>query len=921
MVTSPVIEKRAPQASPEKRTLSISPPRGDESVESSEPVSVAVPLTIAQLMSKLAAAPSEATAKLLAEALQRAHWKMDIDSAINPEETAIQPETWEKTPISDHIASPPHASQSSQPSSLQTHEEYDYDGPKTPPIEDDEDENDDHNGGDYDDIEGQGAHTMQIEMQTEAQNQENKHVNQCYKNEFGNQESSIRRNQREFENSPQQNHTTGHLEANSENYIEAHGSRIKHEEDDQAIIPMEIDNDGPKTPPYLPEDDDEEDAENVEHEEQHHIQNTYKEYPAHPSSASYGVVENNGVHGLTHPQEQNVIEKDRNHSQLLDTSIQEQPIQPSDADILAKWTPMYPKTAAPVEKDTRTSWLDLPQFQGRPKEPAGSSILSPSSQLRTSSSLSPSYASSFSKQIESFVESCFERNASDSPKPYPIYPGIDTLGIQSHLRMSPSVQQSSPTKDVDASVIPEPPIAAIPSSSISSSRTNNNISSTSGTRSTRGISGISGIRGISGINGIGGNSGISGTSGSNTLDQSALLLEPLILPESTTTDIDNHRQKNSELPPTGPRAFLKRGALQTPIVPEQFHKASSKRLPGKKNAQRVVRMLREDAGSIPKNYPFFDPSLERGTICIVSRTVFVRPLATTTSKEDLRKAMEKYGVVTSLTTVKAKGTIISGFVRYSRREEAVKAVNSKVETGPNGEKVKLSWARTFGPSRGVVDATNGISIVELENVQRDEMHALRNSDIGGFGTHIVRDQYVVEEPETNYIYKGPHNTEPPSSLRSRLGRINRSRSRSRSRSTNRSTSTNRSRNRSRSTSRDIIADTSPNINISRTRSRVRACSPSSQPREGLSDKLEYNRNLSSERYLMHSPNSYHSRDRSPPSSYGVRSMRRSRSPRSRSPRRRPRSRSPRSRSPRRRPPRRRPISPYYEKNPIKKPVN
>ncbi|KAI9022216.1 hypothetical protein CLU79DRAFT_176619 [Phycomyces nitens] len=508
------VKKPAMQLGPEKKRHSISPARESESAEI--PL-VAVPLTIAQLMSNLASAPTEATAKLLAEALQRARWTLDTTALNN------DPVQAENSQVgSTNITSP----------FVQNHEEVEYDGPKTPPIEDEYDDSEDQ---DQDQEQDQALYSS---IQSETHEENNK-INPYYEETANYQE--------QYYADSQEHQSSDRLETNNEEEYEPLGP-VKHEDNQEY--------DGPRTPPYLPEDEEEEEF-------------YHDPYMDHQDHLSTSPMSNCTFQGPSPSPERTDLENDQGYNKPLDTPAQ-QPVKPSDDnddDMIAKWTIQHPKQTA-VDHDTPVSWLDPPQLQGTSKESTISSIFTPS---KIGLSSSP-YTASFSKQIESFVDSCFERLPNDSPKSYPRYPDIDSIGIKSQTT-TPSIGLQSRTPNIR----------------ITSDES----------------------------------SGPSSHQNTNNLDQSAVLLGPLSFSKSVSP-----AQESSKIP-SAPRALLNStekaskadNLLKKQSVAGKVSKPTNptlsvgKKNSDKRNTQLTTQKIREGLDPIPRNYPFFDPSLERGTIC------------------------------------------------------------------------------------------------------------------------------------------------------------------------------------------------------------------------------------------------------------------------------------------------------------------
>ncbi|KAI9261486.1 hypothetical protein BDA99DRAFT_511486 [Phascolomyces articulosus] len=187
---------------------------------------------------------------------------------------------------------------------------------------------------------------------------------------------------------------------------------------------------------------------------------------------------------------------------------------------------------------------------------------------------------------------------------------------------------------------------------------------------------------------------------------------------STEPSMDNHRRQHQHQrrsPPASPRHQQNRPTRRRTSLP----------------------------GPIP------DPTLPKGSIRVVTRTLFVGPLPGWFVKEDVADIFEKYGELHSIIMSKKTKTRTNAFLKYTNRSSLEAAKLDTTELTIENIQVKVNYGFGFGP-RKLFDYEQGVSIIPLNELSEDEKSSLVTAPIGGFQGLPVHDQMTIEEPEVEY---------------------------------------------------------------------------------------------------------------------------------------------------------------------------
>ncbi|KAG2217152.1 hypothetical protein INT45_011327 [Circinella minor] len=147
--------------------------------------------------------------------------------------------------------------------------------------------------------------------------------------------------------------------------------------------------------------------------------------------------------------------------------------------------------------------------------------------------------------------------------------------------------------------------------------------------------------------------------------------------------------------------------------------------------------------------PISDPSLPKGSIRVVTRTLFVGPLPGWFGKEDVAEIFEKYGEVHSIIVSKKQKSRVNAFLKYTKRSSLEAAKLGTTDLTIENTQVKVNYGFGFGP-RKLFDYEQGVSIIPLNELSQDEKSNLVTAPIGGFQGLPVHDQMTIEEPEVEY---------------------------------------------------------------------------------------------------------------------------------------------------------------------------
>ncbi|PAA64095.1 hypothetical protein BOX15_Mlig024026g2 [Macrostomum lignano] len=115
------------------------------------------------------------------------------------------------------------------------------------------------------------------------------------------------------------------------------------------------------------------------------------------------------------------------------------------------------------------------------------------------------------------------------------------------------------------------------------------------------------------------------------------------------------------------------------------------------------------------------PRLRNGRLSIVSATIFIGKLQKSTTEARLRSLLEEYGQVQALVLISSRGC---GFVVYSKRKHAAKAIDKLRSTRLDGASLRVAWA----PNKGIKDSElkeywdeeEGCTYIPYEKFPRDQ---------------------------------------------------------------------------------------------------------------------------------------------------------------------------------------------------------
>ncbi|KAI9497622.1 hypothetical protein BDB00DRAFT_803392 [Zychaea mexicana] len=165
--------------------------------------------------------------------------------------------------------------------------------------------------------------------------------------------------------------------------------------------------------------------------------------------------------------------------------------------------------------------------------------------------------------------------------------------------------------------------------------------------------------------------------------------------------------------------------------------------PSSRQEQRHPRRRSSLPGPIP------DPSLPKGCIRVVTRTLFVGPLPGNYTRDDVADIFEKYGELNSIIVSKKIKSRVNAFLKYTKRASLEQAKRNTADLMVEDVRVKVNYGFGFGP-RKLFDYERGESVISLNELSEDEKMSLVTAPIGGFQGQQVHDQMTIEEPEVEY---------------------------------------------------------------------------------------------------------------------------------------------------------------------------
>ncbi|KAF7724181.1 hypothetical protein EC973_001253 [Apophysomyces ossiformis] len=172
--------------------------------------------------------------------------------------------------------------------------------------------------------------------------------------------------------------------------------------------------------------------------------------------------------------------------------------------------------------------------------------------------------------------------------------------------------------------------------------------------------------------------------------------------------------------------------------------------------------LRPRNTSTPLPGPISDPSLPKGCIRVLTRTLFVGPLPDEYDKADVVRIFSRYGELGSVILSRKPKGKCNGFLKFITRAAVERAKYESAGLALKGVPVKVciiqdtdllvsqvNWAYGFGPKK-LFSYERGESIIPLNQLSEEEQASLVTAPVGGFRGSAVRDQMTIEEPEVQY---------------------------------------------------------------------------------------------------------------------------------------------------------------------------
>ncbi|CDH50375.1 hypothetical protein RO3G_08120 [Lichtheimia corymbifera JMRC:FSU:9682] len=147
--------------------------------------------------------------------------------------------------------------------------------------------------------------------------------------------------------------------------------------------------------------------------------------------------------------------------------------------------------------------------------------------------------------------------------------------------------------------------------------------------------------------------------------------------------------------------------------------------------------------------PIHDPSLQPGTIRVLTRTLFVGALPESYTQRDVAEIFEKYGRLGSIIVTRKARVKANAFIKFETRAGIEAALRDTANLRLEGSPVKVNWAYGFGPKK-MFDYKLGESIIPLSELSENEKSSLVTAPVGGFQGQAVQDQMTIEEPEVAY---------------------------------------------------------------------------------------------------------------------------------------------------------------------------
>ncbi|TVY84505.1 Rpb7-binding protein seb1 [Lachnellula suecica] len=136
-----------------------------------------------------------------------------------------------------------------------------------------------------------------------------------------------------------------------------------------------------------------------------------------------------------------------------------------------------------------------------------------------------------------------------------------------------------------------------------------------------------------------------------------------------------------------------------------------------------------------------DPTLAKGNIKVLSRTLFVGGV--TTSEQELRGVFENYGRVQTCIVNKEKR---HAFVKMISRADAIRAKEAMEKNRTPDSQLRTRWGVGFGP-RDCSDYQTGVSIIPISKLTDADRKWMLSAEYGGSGGTAIESGMVVEEPD------------------------------------------------------------------------------------------------------------------------------------------------------------------------------
>lgn len=135
--------------------------------------------------------------------------------------------------------------------------------------------------------------------------------------------------------------------------------------------------------------------------------------------------------------------------------------------------------------------------------------------------------------------------------------------------------------------------------------------------------------------------------------------------------------------------------------------------------------------------PVYDPSLQPGTIRVLTRTLFVGALPESYTQRDVAEIFEKYGRLGSIIVTRKARVKANAFIKFETRAGIEAALRDTVNLRLEGSPVKVNWAYGFGPKK-MFDYKLGESIIPLSELSENEKSSLVTAPVGVFKVKLCR---------------------------------------------------------------------------------------------------------------------------------------------------------------------------------------